>query len=74
MEARKRVGVNIQRLRRAAELSQEELGARADVHQTYLSQVEGGKRNPSVDVLERIARALKADIAELFQRTGRAGR
>ena len=74
MEARKRVGVNIQRLRRAAELSQEELGARASVHQTYLSQVEGGKRNPSVDVLERIARALKADIAELFQRTGRAGR
>jgi transcriptional regulator with XRE-family HTH domain len=71
MEARKRVGVNIQRLRRAAELSQEELGARADVHQTYLSQVEGGKRNPSVDVLERIAKALKVDITEFFQRGGR---
>lgn len=71
MEARKRVGVNIQRLRRAAELSQEELGARASVHQTYLSQVEGGKRNPSIDVLERIAKALKADISELFQRVGR---
>ncbi len=71
MEARKRVGVNIQRLRRAAELSQEELGARADVHQTYLSQLEGGKRNPSIDVLERLAKGLKVDIAELFQHVGR---
>lgn len=71
MEARKRVGVNIQRLRRDADLSQEELGDRADVHQTYLSQVEGGKRNPSVDILERIAKALRVDIAELFSRSGK---
>ena len=73
MEARKRVGVNIQRLRRVADLSQEELGARANVHQTYLSQVEGGKRNPSVDVLERVAKALKVDISEFFRRGGGAG-
>lgn len=66
MEARKRVGVNIQRLRRERGLSQEELGSRAQVHQTYLSQVEGGKRNASVDVLERIAMGLNADIAALF--------
>lgn len=68
MEARKRVGVNVQRLRRERDLSQEELGARANVHQTYLSQVEGGKRNASVDVLEKIAKGLRVDIAELFAR------
>jgi transcriptional regulator with XRE-family HTH domain len=68
MEARRRIAVNIQRLRRERGLSQEELGAQADVHQTYLSQVEGAKRNPSIDVLERIANALKIDIAELFRR------
>ena len=67
MQARKRVAVNIQRLRRLRDLSQEELGERARVHQTYLSQVEGAKRNPSIDVLERIATALNADIAELFK-------
>ncbi|WP_421929393.1 helix-turn-helix domain-containing protein [Neoaquamicrobium sediminum] len=55
-------------MRRERGLSQEELGAQADVHQTYLSQVEGAKRNPSIDVLERIANALKIDIAELFRR------
>ncbi|WP_311029289.1 helix-turn-helix domain-containing protein [Mesorhizobium koreense] len=68
MEARKRVGVNIQRLRRRLDFTQEELGERADVHQTYLSQVEGGRRNPSVDVLERIAKALKVDIVDLFKK------
>jgi transcriptional regulator with XRE-family HTH domain len=70
MEARKRIAVNIQRLRRERDLSQEELGARARVHQTYLSQVEGAKRNPSIDVLERLAIALKVDITELFKRSG----
>lgn len=68
MEARKRVAVNVQRLRRDRGLSQEELGARARVHQTYLSQVESAKRNPSIDVIERLAEALGVDIAALFQR------
>ncbi len=68
MEARKRVAVNVQRLRRDRGLSQEELGARARVHQTYLSQVESAKRNPSIDVVERLAEALGVDISALFQR------
>lgn len=68
MDARARVGQNLQKLRRARGFSQEELAERADIHQTYLSGVEGGKRNPSVGVLERIAKALNADIAELFNK------
>jgi transcriptional regulator with XRE-family HTH domain len=67
MEARKRVAVNVQRLRRERGLSQEELGARARVHQTYLSQVESAKRNPSIDVIERLANALGVDISALFK-------
>ena len=60
------MGVNVQRLRRENHLSQEELAHRAAMHQTYLSGIEGGKRNPSVGVLERIANALNVDIAEFF--------
>ena len=63
---RKRVGRNLQRIRRGKGLSQEELAHIANVHQTYLSGVEGGKRNPSVLVLERIAQALNVDVAELL--------
>jgi transcriptional regulator with XRE-family HTH domain len=68
MEMRRRVGLNLQRLRRDKGLSQEELAHRARVHQTYLSGVEGGKRNPSIDVLGRVVAALGVDIEELFRR------
>jgi transcriptional regulator with XRE-family HTH domain len=65
MDVRTRVGLNLQALRRDKGLSQEELSHLADVHQTYLSGVERGKRNPSVGVLARIAAALGADIEDL---------
>ena len=67
MDIKKRVGLNLQRLRRDKNLSQEELAHRAEVHQTYLSGIETGKRNPSIDVLSRIAGALSVDIEEFFK-------
>ena len=65
MDVRHRVGLNLQALRRAKGFSQEELAHRAEVHQTYLSGVERGRRNPSVMVLARIAAALDADLEDL---------
>lgn len=73
MDVRARVGQNLQRIRRDKDLSQEELAHRANVHQTYLSGVESGKRNPSVMVLERIAIALEIDVADLFRRPRKGG-
>jgi transcriptional regulator with XRE-family HTH domain len=74
MDVRKRVGLNLRRLRHAKALSQEELAHAAEIHQTYLSGVEGGKRNPSIAVLDRIATALGADISAVFERPGRTKR
>jgi transcriptional regulator with XRE-family HTH domain len=68
MDIRQRVGLNVQRLRKAARLSQEELAHRAKIHQTYLSGVERGARNPSIQVLNRIARALGADVEDFMRR------
>jgi transcriptional regulator with XRE-family HTH domain len=68
MDVRERVGLNTQHLRRAQGLSQEELADRAAIHQTYLSGVERGKRNPSITVLQRIAVALGADIEDMVRR------
>ena len=68
MDLRRRVGLNVQRLRRLRDLSQEELAHRAGIHQTYLSGVENGRRNPSIAVLDRIATALGADVEELVAR------
>lgn len=67
MSVQSRVSRNIQRIRREKELSQEEVAHRARIHQTYLSGVETGKRNPSILVVERIANALNVDISELFK-------
>ncbi len=60
--------MNLQRLRRERHLTQEDLADRSGIHQTYLSGPEGGKRNPSVGVLERLANALSIDIAELVRK------
>jgi transcriptional regulator with XRE-family HTH domain len=74
MDVRKWVGLNLRRLREAKGLTREELAHQADVHQTYLNGVEGGKRNPSIVVLNRIATALGSDISLLFDSSGRAKR
>ena len=71
MRLQDRVGLNIQELRRARKLSQEELADMSKVHQTYLSGVETGKRNASLLVLERIAAALGVDPEELLRRRRR---
>lgn len=53
------VAERVKRERKAAGLSQEELAFEAGLDRTYISQVERSKRNVTVVVLARIARALK---------------
>lgn len=67
MDVRKRVGMNLKRLRQGVGLSQEELAFDAGLHRTYISGVERGVRNPTVLVLEEIAKALKVPTAELLE-------
>lgn len=68
MDVRERVGLNLQALRRARGLSQEELSHRSQLHQTYLSGIERGKRNPTVTVLQRLAEALGTEIEDLVRK------
>lgn len=62
------VGANIGRLRRARGLTQEELAFRAEIDLTYMGGIERGKRNPSLLVLARIAKALSSDLPDLLKR------
>lgn len=50
-------------------LSQEELAERAGLHRTYISDVERGARNPSLESIEKLAGALELSVAGLFART-----
>lgn len=61
------VGANISGLRRAAGVSQEALGFRADVHRTVVSKLERGEEIPASDTLFKLSMALGVSPGELFQ-------
>lgn len=58
----------MKRLREAKGLSQEDFSFEAKLHRTYISGVERGVRNPTVEVLERIAKALGVSPSALLER------
>jgi transcriptional regulator with XRE-family HTH domain len=60
------LGKAIRARRASLGISQEELANRAGLHQTYVSDVERGQRNPSLSTVEKLARALEVSIASLF--------
>ena len=66
MDWGKIVGANVRRLRVERELTQEQLAHDADIDLTYLGGIERGRRNPSVQVLGRIATALGCHPSQFF--------
>jgi len=67
MDMRKLVGRNAARLRDAAGLTQEALAERAGMSQQYISDLERGKRNPTVVTLYELAQALGVGPVELVR-------
>lgn len=67
----KRLGMTIKRRRhgrgKKAKMTQAELAAAVGVHRIYIAQIEAGTKTPSIATLERIAKALKTDIATLLE-------
>lgn len=68
MNIEEKLGLRIKELRTGIKLSQEELAFRSDLHRTYISSVELGKRNISLRNIEKIAKALEVRISELFNK------
>ena len=66
----RRLGLAIKRRREAAGLSQEEFAERAQVHRTYVSQLERGIKSPSVRVLVKMAGALRCEAWEILKEAG----
>ncbi|MDP3138899.1 MAG: helix-turn-helix transcriptional regulator [Burkholderiaceae bacterium] len=63
---RQRFGERIRELRVAAGYSQEAFADHVGYARSYMSRVERGSGNPSLDAIEAFAAALKIDVAELF--------
>jgi transcriptional regulator with XRE-family HTH domain len=63
-------GVNVRKRRLLKGWSQEELAEAAGLHRTYVSQIEVGKRNPTLEIVARFAAAFKTHPSELLQEDG----
>ena len=66
MDIKFKIGQRIKELRKKLELSQEGLANEAEVDRTYVTDVENGRRNVSVEILERLIKALKISTSEFF--------
>lgn len=66
-DIRERFGFAVRCRREELGLTQEEFAERAQIHRTYLSDIERGTRNLSLINIERVAAALDLPISELFR-------
>lgn len=62
----KNIGKNIREYRKKLNLSQIELAVEVGIDRAYLSEIENGRTNTSINILYAISDALKIDITDLF--------
>ncbi|WP_338378754.1 helix-turn-helix transcriptional regulator [uncultured Flavobacterium sp.] len=66
MNIKQKFGLKVKELRKIKNLSQEKLANLAEIDRTYLPTIEKGERNVSIEVVERLAKALDVKIKDLF--------
>ena len=66
MDIRQRLATNLRMARQQKGWSQEQLAFEADIHRTYISDLERGFRNPTITVVDRLAKALKMSVGDLL--------
>ena len=64
---KKKFGERVKLLRKNKEMSQEKFALKIDMDRTYLASVESGKRNVSIENIEKIAKGLEISLEELFR-------
>ena len=67
MDILTRYGQAVRKIRLAQEISQEDLADRCGLHRTYISDIELGKRNLSLENIERIAISLNKSLSDFFK-------
>ena len=66
MSIKELIGSRIKSLRRGKGLTQEALAERIGISSKYLSSIERGKENPTLDTLIQLASALNVELFEIF--------
>lgn len=66
MDAKQLLGQRVKKYRRQLGLTMEEMAYRCGLHASYIALLEGGKRNPSLDTLEKVALGLDVQLCDLL--------
>jgi transcriptional regulator with XRE-family HTH domain len=66
MDIKQKFGQRVKFLRKNKGWSQEKLALNSDLDRTYIPDIESGKRNVSISVIEKIAKAFEIKIKDLF--------
>lgn len=67
MDIRGRLARNVQKLRKDRGWSQEDLADQSGLDRTYISGIERKVRNPTIEIVERLAKALKTTASALLE-------
>ena len=67
MNITEKFGQKIKERRLDLDISQEELAFRSNLHRTYISSIEKGKRNVSLINIEKLSKALECEIIDFFK-------
>jgi len=65
-EIKELIGARIKSIRDAKGMTQERLAEVMDINSKYLSNIERGKENPTLDMLIKLANALEVEMWEMF--------
>ncbi len=72
MDIRRQVGLNVKRVRKEHNWSQEEFAFETELHRTYISGIERGIRNPTVLIIAKMANALGVQPMDLLKPVGKS--
>lgn len=62
----RQLGEKVQRLRKTQGYTQEELAEYIGISRTHMGHIEQGRKSPSLELVDRIAKKLKVKVSDLF--------
>ena len=66
MDLKETIGLRITELRKAKKLSQQKFAYEADIERSFLTHIEKGRKNISVETLQKITTALQISLKDFF--------
>ena len=64
---RKKFGKKVKELRAKLGITQEQLGEKANLHYNYIGNIETGRQNPTLETIEKIAKAFEISVSDLLE-------